>query len=116
MKIVHQYWSPSGEMLQTNSYPKPLRNIVKTLDRVIAAAEGPGNYRMSMEFFRERQFRSDAIIVWPCEEEHGPSAAGRGPQAQVASVMDLAADFAALSLDETWWAHVLRSWGIWPEW
>ncbi|KAF6236629.1 hypothetical protein HO173_005410 [Letharia columbiana] len=96
-------------MLQTNPYPKPLRNIVKTLDRVIAAAEGPGNYRMSMEFVRQRQFRSDAIIVWPCEEEHGPSAAG--PQAQDASMMDLA----ALSFDETWWAHVLRSWGIWPE-
>ncbi len=50
MKILHQYQSPSGETLQTNRYPKPLHNIFKTLDRVIAIADGPGHYRMSMKF------------------------------------------------------------------
>lgn len=116
VKILHQYQSPSGDVLRTNPYPKPLRNIFRTLDHVIASAEGPGNYRVSMKFVKKRQFRSDEIIVYPCEGEDSPSAGERGPQAQDASMMDLAADFGALSLEEQWWVHLLRFWGKWSEW
>ena len=100
IKVLHQYQSPSGEKLHTDAYPKPLRNIVKTLDRVIATAKTFGAYRMSMRFVRERQFRTNAILIYACEEEHRPSAAERGPQAEDADMMDLAADFRSLSLDE----------------
>lgn len=116
MKLLHQYRSPSGEMLQTNPYPKPLRNIVKLLDRAITIAEGDENYRMTMKFVRERDLRNDEILIHPCEGEHIPAAAERGPQAQDTIMLDLAATFGSLSLDETFWAHMLRFWGIWPEW
>lgn len=116
MKMVHQYRSPSGETRQTNPYPRPLHNIFKTMDEVIADAEGPEIYRMSMKFVKERQSRSDEILVYPCEEEHGPSAAERGPQAHDSSMGELVADFKSLSLDETFWAHMLRFWGKWSEW
>lgn len=116
MKIFHQYKSPSGEILQTNPYPRPLCNIFKTLDRVIAITKGPGNYRMSMKFVRERQARSDEILIHPCDGEHGPSAGERGPQVQDASMMGLAADFRSLSLEDQWWVHVLQCWGSGPEW
>lgn len=116
MRISHQYRSASGEIFQTNPYPKPLPNIAKTLDRVITVAGGTENYRMSMKFVRGRQFRSDEILVCPCEGEKGPSAAEQGPQAQDASMIDLAAEFASLSLEETLWAHMLHSWGPWANW
>ena len=115
MKVFHQYRSASGEIFRTNPYPRPLPNIAKTLDRVIEFADGTGIYRMSMNFVRGRQFQSDEILVYPCEGEDGPSAAEQGPQAQDASMMDLAIDFASLSLEETLWAHMLRSWASWLE-
>ena len=116
VKILHQYKSPSGEILQTYPYPRRPRNLFETLDRVIASTEGPGNYRMSMKFVKERQARSDAILVYPGEEEHGPSAGERGPQVQDASMMDLATAFQSLSLEDQWWVHVLQCWGIGPGW
>lgn len=116
IKMLHEYKSQSGEKLQTNPYPRPLRNIFKTLDRVIAGAEGPGNYRMSMKFVRDRQAWSDEILIYSCEGGHGTSAGEQGPQAQDASMMGLAADFRSLSLEDQWWVHVLRFWGKWSEW
>lgn len=116
MKMLHQYQSPAGETLQTNPYPKPLRNIVKTLDQVIAAAKGPGNYRMSMKFVRGRQYRSDEVLIYPCRGDDAPSAAERGPQAHDTNMMELAADFGSLSLEEKPWAHMLQCWGLWSEW
>lgn len=116
MKLLHQYRSPSGELLQTNPYAKPLRNIVETLDRVIETAEGPGHYRMSMKFVKQRDLRRDEILIYPCKGEHVPSAAERGPHAQDAEMLDLAAVFGALSLEESLWAYMLRSWGSWAQW
>ena len=116
MKILHQYQSPSGEIRQTNPYPGSVRNIFKTLDEVIAAADGVRVYRMSMKFVRDRQLQSDDILVYPCEEDHGPSPAERGPQPHSASMEALTAEFKSLSLDETFWAYMLRSWGAWSEW
>ena len=108
MKVLYQYWSPSGKILQTSPYPRPLRNTVKALDQVIAATTGPGNYRMSMEFVRGRQSLRDKILVYPCEGEYCPTPAERGTQAH-ASLVDLTADYGSLSLGETQWAHMLRS-------
>ena len=116
MKMLHQYLSPLAEIRQTNPYPRPVRNIFKTLDEVIAAADGLRFYRMSMKFVRDRQLQSDEIIVYPCEEDHGPSAAERGPQAHSASMEGLTTEFKSLSLNETFWAYILRSWGAWSEW
>ena len=116
LKILHQYQSPSGEIRQTNPYPRPVRNIFKTLDEVIAAANGVCIYRMSMKIVRDRQLQSDKILVYPCEEVQGPSAAERGPQAMDKSMEGLTTEFKSLSLDETFWAFMLRSWGAWSEW
>ncbi|KAL9137438.1 MAG: hypothetical protein Q9175_001362 [Cornicularia normoerica] len=114
MKVLHQYRTPSGETLQTNPYLKPLRNIVKTLDKVMAGAEGPGNYRMSMKFVKQCEFGRDQILVYPCEGEYSPCAAEQGPQARDATMRGLAAKFRSLSYDETFHANLLRFWGLWP--
>ena len=98
MKALHQYRSPSGEILQTDPYPRPLHNIARTLDRVIAAAKGPGDHQMSMRFVRGVQFRSDEILIHECQSEHDLSVAEQGPQALDASMMGLAAQFRSLSL------------------
>ena len=116
MTILHQYQSPSGEIRQTNPSPRPVRNILKTLDEVIAAGGGIWIYRMSMKFVRDRQLRSDEILVCPCEEDHGPSAAERGPQAQDTGMEVLTTQFKSLSFDQTFWAYILRSWGAWATW
>ena len=121
MKVLHQYRSPSGELRQTNPYPRPVHNIFKTLDQVNAASDRKKPYRkiyrMSMKFVRDcDQFRSDEIIVYPGEEEHGPSAAERGPQYDDESIGSLTTAFESLSLDETFWAHILHFWGAWSGW
>ena len=117
MKVLHQYRSPSGELRQTNPYPRPVHNIFKTLDRVNALSDGQKFYRMSMKFVRDcHQFRGDEIIVYPGEKKHGPSPAERWPHDQDASMGSLATEFESLSLDETFWAHILHSWGAWSEW
>ena len=111
MKVLRQHRSPSSEILRTNPYPESLGNIVKSLDQVIAATEGTRLYRLSMKFVKERRFRSDEILIYPCGGDYHPSAMERGPQAQDASMMSLAARFASLSLDEATWANLTRFWG-----
>lgn len=70
-----------------------------------------------MKFIRDcRQFRSNEIIVYPGDEEHGPSAAEGGPQYQDASIGSLTTEFESLSLNETFLAHILHFWGAWSEW
>ena len=117
MTLLHQYRGPSSEILQTNPYPRPLRNIVKTLDQIVAAAKGSGGYRMSMNFTCGREFRNDEILICPCKEEHDPSAAEKGPQAQDGNMLDLVDLVGSLSLEESQWAYWLQSWdGTWEKW
>ena len=116
IKVLHQYHSPGGETLQTDPYPSPLRNLAKTLDFVAAAAKGLELYRMSMNFVRERQLRSDEILIYPCEGAYIPYLAEKGPQANDASMENLAANFASMSFREEHWHHMLRTWGMWSQW
>lgn len=101
MKVLHQYQSSSGETLLTNPYPKPLRNIAKSLDQVISTADGIGRYRMSMNFVKKRQVASGEIIVYPGEGECRPFGIERGPQAQDSNMQYLAEQFEQLSHDDT---------------
>ena len=101
MKVLHQYRGPSDEILQTDPYPRPLSNIVETLDQAIAGAERPASYRMSMKFVKQDRFRSDEIIVYPCEGEYDPCAAELGPQARDEDMIDLVAQFRRMEFAET---------------
>lgn len=113
MKVLHQYRGPSDEILQTDPYPKPLSNIVTTLDQAIAGAERPASYRMSMKFVRQDQFRSDEIIVYPCEGGYSPCAAELGPQARDEDMIDLVAQFRRMVFAETYHSNYLRFRGLW---
>ena len=114
MKVLHQYRGPSGEIFQTDPYPKPLSNIVTTLDQAIAGAERPASYRMSMKFAKQDQFRSDEIIVYPCEGEYNPCAAELGPQARDKKMIDLAAEFRRMQFAETFRSLALEYlWDLW---
>lgn len=110
MKVLHRYCSPLGETRRTN--PDSIRNIFQTLDQVIAPAEGSGTYRMSMKFVRGRHFRSDEILIYPCNGERGPTPAERGPQANDLNMMRLSVVMALMSIEETWWTRMLRFQGI----
>ena len=103
MHILHQFRGPRGEVLQTSPYYESPCNIVKTLDQVIAAGEGPGNHRISTQFVRDGQFRSDEIIIYVRKEIHGPSAAEGGSQAQDASMV---AEFGSQTLGRGKWKRV----------
>ena len=113
MKVLHQYRGPSDEILQTDPYPRALSNIVTTLDQAIAGAESPASYRMSMKFVKQDRFRSDEIIVYPCEGEYNPCAAEQGPQAQDEDMVDLVAQFRRMAFAETYHSNYLRFRGLW---
>lgn len=116
MKVLHQYRGPSDDILQTDPYPKALSNIVTTLDQAIAGAERPASYRMSMKFVKQDQFRSDEIIVYPCEGEYNPCVAELGPQAQDEDMIGLVAQFRRLVFAETYYANSLQFGGLWRQW
>ncbi|KAM0802415.1 hypothetical protein BDR22DRAFT_126373 [Usnea florida] len=113
MKVLHQYQGPSGEILQTDPYPKPLSNIVRSLDQAIAGAERPASYRMSMKFVKQDQFRSDEIIVYPCEGVYNPCAAELGPQAQDEDMIGLVARFRRMLFAEMYHSKYPRFRGPW---
>ena len=108
MKVLHQYRGPSDEILQTDPYPKPLSNIVTTLDHAIAGAESPASYRMSIKFAKQDRCRSDEIIVYPCEGEYNPCAAELGPQARDKHMILLAAQFRRMVFTETFLSNALQ--------